>query len=883
MSQLQFKQYLTNQEVKQAPSIGEIQNTSKMIEEEITYKNEIKTSNADSLSFKQIWDKFQNEAKEKLTTTAQFMKKYRNAFYAGVAGTLLTIAPNVMNVNHANALGLETQPSTQFVQDNPEYVKKETKNWITNPDPTTEIAKANLKTAGLEKISDETIAKASKKLGLDLSRQSEVNELKPLIEVMNEDGTLNQEKVKQAGLKYLVNTETASENGTKTDSANSEKEAKSNNLFDGKTWNMQDETVKSLAKLACPSIPESCNAETLNNYIEKTLGYSENPFNLTPETLSEIIKAKTAEPLSTPTPPVTPTPSPKASETPAAESDGGTDEQAPKTSLTINTSKGKFVINSKIQKELNKLDEQGEQILGGGNVNVNSKEQAIYFTEPQLKSTVKKGFSSKATYSQRLLDRKNTILNEINPNNKAKVEDLQALDNILASVNEAKATEKNQAKRQQIYDQATIEIDKLEKKIANNQELKKTESNNWLTLFGLGSGVIGGVFGLASNWFNIKSLKEQKQLIQEKIDLESEIDNIKKDNRTKDQGLVDKNKQIKDLNSELQSLKNQSNWFDDIDFPNEDDKIDVESNNLEADTAVTNETFIDTLNNQTLESLNVQINPVYNLAADQFKEELSKLIQGKSFTFKFYEDGNTTQGISTTQSVTSLTKESIEKLLNNINIGLSKFGYPGNNIEAALESIESAIYFQKNLSEKPEDTNIQDTAPTPLNTPTPKPVENSRIPLYPPYQAETNKINTPNAETNTQTFEQQFQNILQMSQSDFAKLDTPKLSLTEDSVYKLRDPLRYKDLMEFNQIEGGNSRRCSIAILRNGGEFNAVPNLNSFNIHSYTTLPAYYDLPDSAEFGVNLKFLEPCIISNTENGKWKVTKKGKLDLLTSPR
>jgi hypothetical protein len=88
------------QTAMQAPSVESKSNID-LVAKELKYqksKNQI-----EYLSFKQIWDNFQSEAKSGLSKTAQFMQKYRRNFGIGLSGLLLTVAPNFISVNPANA------------------------------------------------------------------------------------------------------------------------------------------------------------------------------------------------------------------------------------------------------------------------------------------------------------------------------------------------------------------------------------------------------------------------------------------------------------------------------------------------------------------------------------------------------------------------------------------------------------------------------------------------------------------------------------------------------------------------------------------------------------------------------------------------------------
>jgi hypothetical protein len=121
---------------------------------------------------------------------------------------------------------------------------------------------------------------------------------------------------------------------------------------------------------------------------------------------------------------------------------------------------------------------------------------------------------------------------------------------------------------------------------------------------------------------------------------------------------------------------------------------------------------------------------------------------------------------------------------------------------------------------------------------------------------------------------QKFRKIAQMSSEDFKKLQLPKLIVTQKTFERLWDGDTKN--AEANEVNGREARNATVLILQEGNKSIAVPNFDSFNDISFNSLHAYYKLPEGASHKDKFELVEPCEVQKQSNGKWKVTKPGKL-------
>jgi hypothetical protein len=566
--------YFTNYNYKplQAPQIGETK-LFKMIEEELTYQQTVKeykpntyTKTKENLLLSNFWQNI----KEKLTPSEEFGKKiiapFRKYSLPLIAAGL-SISNMFAHVEPSRAMDVDQKTQTEFVQTNPEYKKVETKQYITNPDPTTEVAKTNLKNAGLENLKPEIVAKAAKKLGLDLSRQSETNQLKPLVKLMNEDGTLNQVKVKQARFNYLIVNETAPADS---------KDNIASNLFNGNEFNQENETIKKLITQACPDgNNENCTAEVLNNYIKVTLGYNNGVLNLSEKELSDLLDKKQSEI----TPPIKTDPTPAPSATPSAApsvlptpSTPSSSSQTPKTNSTLpsidnNSDKSKggdvdsqilLAINNTTQSGLNNtkinkiLSSVGEQEINGSSSSFDEsrfKNKNLISFDLQLsdlKSVYNQTLSPEMGMAERISTRRQFVERKINSTNKATRDQLETMDSILQETNRTIATETNKAKRSGAISKAANLLDLLEKKIIAEPEIKK-ETSWWAT--GIASVVAAFAFAGVFAINKIKGAEIEKQ--------QKEIEKLKKGREDDKTSKAKTDKELSDLKTTISSLQSQ--------------------------------------------------------------------------------------------------------------------------------------------------------------------------------------------------------------------------------------------------------------------------------------------------------------------------------------
>ena len=154
---------------------------------------------------------------QKITKENNQISTLKSNALKGVIALGLTFAPNLIHAESSNALKTETKRAKiENTQSNKSII-------IENSDASSDKAQKLKKQYGFENISDGDYSKILNAVKADSEWTPDIkklqSEIKPL---QNQDGTLNQEKVKQAGLKYLVTNETSSTTEINTDSKNNE-------------------------------------------------------------------------------------------------------------------------------------------------------------------------------------------------------------------------------------------------------------------------------------------------------------------------------------------------------------------------------------------------------------------------------------------------------------------------------------------------------------------------------------------------------------------------------------------------------------------------------------------------------------------------------------
>jgi hypothetical protein len=123
---------------------------------------------------------------------------------------------------------------------------------------------------------------------------------------------------------------------------------------------------------------------------------------------------------------------------------------------------------------------------------------------------------------------------------------------------------------------------------------------------------------------------------------------------------------------------------------------------------------------------------------------------------------------------------------------------------------------------------------------------------------------------------QKFRKIAEMSNEDFKKQQLPKLTITQTTADRLRDGK--SENSEANEVKGREAKNATVLVLQEGNKNIAVPNFDSLSGLTFSSIYAYYKLPEGANINNKFELVEPCEVQKQSDGKWKVTKQGKLGI-----